>query len=71
MPAKTLLATILTCLFCAAPPCLAGDLTEQMKQSLVYLEVSAYAYDRMQPWKPADIVHKTGYASAVGPSIIA
>jgi len=43
-----------------------NDLTEQMKQSLVYLSISAYSNDRMQPWKPADISQGAGYGCAVG-----
>ncbi len=44
-----------------------SDLTEEMKDSLVYLDVSVYAYDQMQPWKPADVVGNSGFGSAVGP----
>lgn len=43
------------------------DLTEPMKESLVYLGISAYSYEQFQPWKPADIVRKNGYGCAVGP----
>jgi hypothetical protein len=43
------------------------DLTEAMKESLVYLDVATYSYERFQPWKPADIIDKNGYGCAVGP----
>jgi len=43
------------------------DLSEQLKQSLVYLNVSAYVYNQMQPWKSAEIVQKAGFGCAVGP----
>jgi hypothetical protein len=43
------------------------DLTEEMKESLVYLDVATYSYEQFQPWKPADIVNKNGYGCAVGP----
>lgn len=43
------------------------DLTEAMKESLVYINVSAYKYEMLQPWRPADVVQRNGYACAVGP----
>lgn len=43
------------------------DLSEEMKESLVYLDVAIYSYEQFQPWKPADIVSKNGYGCAVGP----
>lgn len=43
------------------------DISEELKKSLVYLNISAYAYDQMQPWKSADIIQKIGYGCAVGP----
>jgi hypothetical protein len=43
------------------------DLTEAMKESLVFLNVSAYSYEQFQPWKPADLANKYGYGCAVGP----
>jgi hypothetical protein len=66
---KSAMVTILFCMFVFGPAFAAADidLTEQMKLSLVYLDVSAYSYNRMQPWRPADIVRKTGYGCAVGP----
>lgn len=42
------------------------DMTEQMKQSLVYLKTSACGYDDYQPWKQGDISRETGYGCAVG-----
>ncbi len=44
-----------------------SDLTEAMKESLVYLNVSAYKYEMLQPWRSADVVRRNGYACAVGP----
>ena len=44
-----------------------NDISEELKESLVYLNISAYAYNQMQPWKSADIVPKAGYGCAVGP----
>lgn len=40
---------------------------EAMKKSLVYLSVSAYSYEMLQPWRSANLVEKNGYACAVGP----
>jgi len=41
------------------------DMTEQMKQSLVYLKISVCGYDDFQPWKQGDISEETGYGCAV------
>lgn len=41
--------------------------SEALKKSLVYLSVSAYSYEMLQPWRSADLVEKNGYACAVGP----
>ncbi len=61
----------LAVLFCwaAAASCFADavDLTEQMKPSLVYLEVSTSSYDLSQPWKQTPIAKNAGYGCAVGP----
>lgn len=43
------------------------DLTESMKESLVYLEISNSRYDQYQPWKQSPISNDGGYACAVGP----
>ena len=43
------------------------DLSEPMKQSLVYLEVSSSSYDLSQPWKQTPISKKSSYGCAVGP----
>jgi len=43
-----------------------GDMTEEMKRSLVYLEISAYGYEQYQPWKHTAVSEKSGYACAVG-----
>jgi hypothetical protein len=42
------------------------DLTETMKDSLVYLEVSRRPYDLMEPWKHGDITVDWACACAVG-----
>jgi len=44
-----------------------ADLSEPMKQSLVYLEVSSSSYDLSQPWKQTPISKHSGYGCAVGP----
>jgi hypothetical protein len=54
-------ATTATCL---AEP---ADLTELMKKSLVYLDISKSSYDLSQPWKQTQIFKKSGYGCAVGP----
>ena len=43
------------------------DISEELKKSLVYLNISAYVYNQMQPWKSADIAQKAGFGCAVGP----
>jgi hypothetical protein len=59
-----------TCFLCPIALCADDtpvDLTEEMKLSLVYLDVSFYSYEQFQPWKPADIRSRNGFACAVGP----
>ncbi|MBL7214502.1 MAG: PDZ domain-containing protein [Phycisphaerae bacterium] len=53
-----------TALLSAAEPV---DLTEPMKQSLVYLEISNSQYEQYQPWKQSPLSKDEGYACAVGP----
>ena len=43
------------------------DLSELMKQSLVYLDISSSSYDLSQPWNQTPILKKSGYGCAVGP----
>lgn len=43
------------------------DLTESMKQSLVYLDISNSSYDQYQPWKKTPIGKEGGFGCAVGP----
>ena len=43
------------------------DISEELKKSLIYLDISVYAYNQAQPWKPADVNRKFGYAAAVAP----
>ena len=42
------------------------DLTEAMKQSIVYLNVSFYGYERTQPWKHKDLSENWACGCAVG-----
>ncbi len=42
------------------------DMTEAMKQSVVYLDISCYAYDQFRPWEQSDIVQRPGTGIAVG-----
>ncbi|MCH8119901.1 MAG: hypothetical protein IIC00_09260 [Planctomycetes bacterium] len=43
-----------------------ADLTEAMKQSIVYLETSFYGYEQTQPWKHKDLSENWACACAVG-----
>lgn len=43
------------------------DLTESMKESLVYLEVSSVSWEQIQPWKQTTVSTDGTYATAVGP----
>ncbi len=43
-----------------------ADLTEAMKKSLVYLDISCYGYEQYQPWKNSDLTERNGYGCAVG-----
>lgn len=43
------------------------DLSESLKQSLIYLEITNSGYDLYQPWRPAPISKDTGFGCAVGP----
>ncbi|MHC4396414.1 MAG: PDZ domain-containing protein [Planctomycetota bacterium] len=43
------------------------DMTEAMKQSIVYLKTSFYAYQQHQPWRHRDIKESWAIACAVGP----
>ncbi|MHC5082804.1 MAG: PDZ domain-containing protein [Planctomycetota bacterium] len=42
------------------------DLTEQMKQSLVYLDISNSAYEQYQPWRQTPISKEGGFGCAIG-----
>lgn len=56
------------CLAMLAAACVVkADVRESMKQSLVYLEVSAYGYDQLRPWRNTEIQQKHGVGCAVGP----
>jgi hypothetical protein len=70
----TLSLTILACILLYSTPTIHAadadksvDLTEKMKKSLLYLNISAHAYTQMQPWRRTDVAQKFGYACAVGP----
>ena len=43
------------------------DLTEPMKESLVYLDISTTTYDQSQPWKQNPVSKDSGFGCAVGP----
>jgi len=43
------------------------DMSDQLKKSLVYINISTYIYNQMQPWKSPEIVEKAGFGCAVGP----
>ncbi len=43
------------------------DISEAMKESLVYIKVSAYSFEMLQPWRSADLVERSGFGCAVGP----
>jgi len=43
-----------------------AELTEEMKNSLVYLSVSAAGFEQFQPWKYSDISQQIGAGTAVG-----
>jgi hypothetical protein len=42
------------------------DLTERMRDSIVYLEISAYGYSRSEPWKHERLMESWACACAVG-----
>ena len=42
------------------------DISDQIKNSLVFLNISAAFYDPSQPWKYSDIIQKTAVGCAVG-----
>lgn len=44
------------------------DLTEAMKKSLVYIEVSSVSWEQIQPWKQTAVSTVGSYACAVGPN---
>ena len=43
-----------------------GDVTETMKQSIVYLETSFYGYEQTQPWRHKDLTENWACGCAVG-----
>ena len=67
-----LIAIILAFVFVSSSPIQSAetrlpDRTEEMKKSLVYLEISCYGYEQYQPWRNTDLSRRSGYACAVGP----
>ena len=42
------------------------DFEERIKESLVYINVTANAYESFQPWKKSSVAEKRGYGCAVG-----
>ncbi len=64
--------TILGLLITSCQPSGAGrqvrvDMTEIMKQSVVYLKTSFYGYHQHQPWRHKNLTESWACASAVGP----
>ncbi len=54
-------------LFAAGAAQAGGDSAiESMKKSLVYLEISSYGYEQLQPWRNTEIRQKRGVGCAVG-----
>ncbi len=47
-----------------------ADLTEQMKNSIVYLKTSFYGYQQAQPWKHKDLTENWAVGCAVGPNLV-
>lgn len=45
-------------------------LREQLKDSLVFVQVAAYQYEQLQPWKTPDLSERAGYGCAVGPDLV-
>ena len=64
--------SILICVFAslwpAGTPAMASEnqMREEMKGSIVYLEISSYGYDQIRPWKNTDIQQKSGVGCATG-----
>ena len=46
------------------------DVSEAMKESLVYIKISAYSFEMLQPWRSADLVERNGFGCAVGPNLV-
>lgn len=44
------------------------DMSETLKQSLVFLRISNSAYEQIQPWKQTDISEEEGFGCAIGPN---
>ena len=40
---------------------------QTLRRSLVFLDVTAYDHEQLQPWKSPDLVERSGYGVAVGP----
>jgi hypothetical protein len=60
---------------CAAQPTTASSTSEtalrdQLKDSLVFVQVAAYQYEQLQPWKTPDLAERAGYGCAVGPDLV-
>ena len=43
------------------------QMSERLKDSLVYIKISAYPYNQFQPWKQMDVQDRSTYGCAVGP----
>lgn len=55
---------------CKEPDSTDSEVREAMKESLVYIKVSAYSFEMLQPWRSADLVERSGFGCAVGPNLI-
>jgi hypothetical protein len=67
-----ILSKIVIAALLAAAPLLKSeepqDLSETLKQSLVFLDISNSGYEQIQPWKQMGISKEEGFGCAVGPN---
>lgn len=68
MTKQHIVLTAVFIILTALPAAAEVDLTEPMKQSLVYLEISNSQYEQYQPWKQSPLSKDGGYGCAVGPN---
>jgi len=60
-----LILLIILASYCSAAAENNTDLSNEMKKSLVYLNISTHSYNQIQPWKHMDITQTAGYGCAV------